>query len=96
MPKPALPAHLMLAEMALKKAQKSVRGKVRKSVEHSAKTPNSSGQGKGRKLAKAAVLYGVSRLATRSVPGAVLVGTGFLAKTLLERGRDKTPPTRKD
>lgn len=30
--------------------------------------------------------YGVTKLATRSVPGALLVGGGLLAKTLYDRG----------
>ncbi|MEP2735776.1 MAG: hypothetical protein ABJP34_05710 [Erythrobacter sp.] len=87
MSKPALPAHLMLAEMALKRAQKSVRGKVRKNVGRAASdmADKGSGESKSRTLGQAAVLYGVSRLATRSVPGALLEGGGYLAKTLLEK-----------
>ncbi len=33
--------------------------------------------------------YGVTKLATRSVPGALLVGGGLLAKTLYDRGTAK-------
>ncbi|MEP5938143.1 MAG: hypothetical protein ABJ239_07445 [Erythrobacter sp.] len=32
-------------------------------------------------------LYGLSKFATRSVPGAVMVGGGLLAKTLYDRGK---------
>jgi len=34
-------------------------------------------------------LYGLSKLATRSVPGAMLVGGGLLAKTLYDRGKSR-------
>jgi hypothetical protein len=34
-------------------------------------------------------LYGITRLATRSVPGALLVSGGLLAKTLYDRGKSK-------
>lgn len=40
-------------------------------------------------LARTLALYGASRVATRSVPGAVLVSGGLLAKALLERRRAK-------
>lgn len=34
-------------------------------------------------------LYGLSKFATKSVPGAVLVGGGLLAKTLYDRGKSR-------
>jgi hypothetical protein len=43
-----------------------------------------------RKLAGAAVL----RVATRSVPGAIIVTGGLIAKTLYDRRRAKTPVKR--
>ncbi len=39
--------------------------------------------------------YGVTKLATRSVPGALLVGGGLLAKTLYDRGTAKRKTRKK-
>lgn len=36
-----------------------------------------------------AAAYGITKLATRSVPGAMLVGGGLVAKTLFDRGAEK-------
>lgn len=41
--------------------------------------------GKGRGLARMLIGTAVARIATRSVPGAILVGGGLLAKTLYDR-----------
>lgn len=42
-----------------------------------------------RSMLHTAAAYGVTKLATRSVPGALLVGGGLLAKTLYDRGTAK-------
>ena len=42
-----------------------------------------------RSIPMALASYAVSRVATRSVPGAMLVGTGLVAKTLFDRGRSR-------
>lgn len=42
---------------------------------------------KGRSLAQTLVGTAIARMATRSVPGAILVGGGLLAKTLYDRKR---------
>lgn len=42
-----------------------------------------------RSMVAAVASYAVARLATRSLPGAVIVGGGLLAKTLFDRGRSR-------
>ncbi len=44
---------------------------------------------KGRSMAQALVSTALARIATRSVPGALLVGGGMLAKTLYDRRKGK-------
>jgi len=46
---------------------------------------------KGRTLGAAFVRRAILRLATRSVPGAILVGGGLLAKALHDRRKSKKP-----
>ena len=42
-----------------------------------------------RSMVQALAAYGVTKLATRSVPGALLVGGGLLAKTLFDRSQSR-------
>lgn len=44
---------------------------------------------KGKGLMGAGIGYAATRLATRSVPGALMVGGGYLAKKLFDRHRAK-------
>ena len=43
----------------------------------------------GRSMMQTLVGAGIARLATRSVPGAIVVGGGLLAKTLYDRKRSR-------
>ena len=43
-----------------------------------------------RTLASSLLLYGASKIATRSIPGALIVGGGLVAKTLYDRGLSRT------
>ena len=45
---------------------------------------------KGRSMAQTIVGTALARIATRSVPGAILVGGGMLAKTLYDRSQGKS------
>ena len=45
---------------------------------------------KGRSMIQTIVGTALARIATRSVPGAILVGGGMLAKTLYDRNRGKS------
>jgi hypothetical protein len=42
-----------------------------------------------RSLLHTVAAYGVTKIATRSVPGAVLVGSGLIVKTLYDRSRSR-------
>ena len=44
---------------------------------------------KGRTMAQSLIGTAIARIATRSVPGAIVVGGGLLAKTLYDRRRGK-------
>ena len=48
-----------------------------------------------RSMVQALAAYGVTKLATRSVPGALLVGGGLLAKTLFDRSQSRRASRRK-
>lgn len=48
-----------------------------------------------RSLVQTLAAYGVTKVATRSVPGALLVGGGILAKTLFDRSQSRRKARRK-
>ena len=48
-----------------------------------------------RSLVQTLAAYGVTKVATRSVPGAILVGGGLLAKTLFDRSQSRRKARRK-
>lgn len=81
MAKPLSPT-LVIAEAALLKARGKVRGKITKAIREQ-NTDHASE--KSQKLKQAALVFSVTRLAARSVPGAILVGGGMLAKHLLAK-----------
>ncbi|WP_240654534.1 hypothetical protein [Croceicoccus ponticola] len=43
----------------------------------------------GRSMIQTLAAVAVARIATRSLPGAIIVGTGILGKTLLDRSKGK-------
>lgn len=92
MPKTELPAHLHIAQFALKHAQKSLQKNTKKNIRAGVTSaPERLGK-KGGGIAQAALLYGVGRMATRSVPGMLLVGGGYLAKKWLDQRQIDAEP----
>lgn len=85
MPRSDTPAHLQLAEMALRRAQKSVRGKVGTGIKKNVSGVVGRKAGTTPGLGQAALMFGITRLASRSVPGALLIGGGYLAKKWLDK-----------
>lgn len=87
-PNPA--TNLFIADIAMRGISQLGRHTLQKAA-----LQNDYGSDKAKKivenksLARTLALYGASRVATRSVPGAVLVSGGLLAKALLERRRAK-------
>lgn len=87
-PNPA--TNMFIADIAMRGLSVLARNTLHKAV-----LRNRYGSGKAKdivenkSLVRSLALYGASRVATRSVPGAALVGGGLLAKALLERSRAK-------
>ena len=87
-PNPA--TNMFIADIAMRGVSQIVRNTLHKSV-----LQNKYGPDKAKKIVenkslfRSLVLLGASRMATRSVPGAVLVSGGLLAKALLERSQAK-------
>ena len=87
-PNPA--TNMFIADIAMRGVSQLVRNTLHKSV-----LQNKYGPDKAKKIVenkslfRSLVLLGASRMATRSVPGAALVGGSLIAKALLERSQAK-------
>ena len=88
--------NMLIADVAFRAVSRLARNSLHKSV---LKTKYSSDKAKriveNRSIGSTLALYGLSKLATRSVPGALLVSGGLLAKTLYDRGGSKRKARRK-
>lgn len=89
---PGLGSRLLLADLALRGGtfllrQGIERGLLGRKLPTGKALKKAKGLGLGGSLAQAAIV----RLATRSVPGAILVGGGLLAKTLHDRRKPAKP-----
>lgn len=88
-PSPSPMTNLILADVLLRAGSSLLRRTVETGV-----LGQTLGKGKAKKIVKgrsmAQTLIGtaIARVATRSVPGAILVGGGLLAKTLYDRRRE--------
>ena len=82
--------NLIIADLALRGGGQLLRHAVERTVLGTKFTP---GQAKnivrGRSMLQTLLGTAAVRIATRSVPGAILVGGGLLAKTLFDRREDK-------
>jgi hypothetical protein len=87
-PSPNPMTNLLIADIVLRGGGRLLRHIVETNV---LKTKYSSGKArrivKGRGMAQTLIGTAVARLATRSVPGAILVGGGLLAKALYDRSK---------
>lgn len=87
-PNPA--TNMFIADIAMRGVSQIVRNTLHKSV-----LQNKYGPDKAKKivenksLTRSLMLLAASRVATKSVPGAALVGGGLIAKALLERSQAK-------
>ncbi|MBN8502391.1 MAG: hypothetical protein J0M19_14775 [Sphingomonadales bacterium] len=83
--------NLIIADLALRGGGRLLRHAVERVVLGTKYSPDKAGNLiKGRSMAQTLVGTAVARIATRSVPGAILVGGGLLAKALYDRRRGKT------
>lgn len=99
MPKPRTPAHLLLAHWGLEKARGKLRKGMQKNVVSRVNAPigaSDSSETKRPNLARAVTLIGVSAIARRSLPGAILIGGGYLAKTMLAKSAAERSDTSAD
>ncbi len=83
--------NLLIADIVVRGASSLFRKKVEERVAEASSEEDQDPQEviDGRTLLTTLGLYGASKLATRSVPGLVIVTGGLLAKTLYDRGRSR-------
>jgi len=90
-PSPNPMTNLIIADLALRGGGRLLRHAVERGL-LGAKYGKSDAKDlvKGRTMTQTLVGTAIARIATRSVPGALLVGGGLLAKTLFDRRQGKT------
>lgn len=87
-PSPNPMTNLILADIALRAGGALLRRGVEKGLVGSQLGAKKAGRViKGRSMMQTLVGTAIARVATRSVPGAIVVGGGLLAKTLYDRRR---------
>lgn len=81
--------NLLIADIIVRGASSLFRRNVEKRVEAASKTSDEAKDQPpdGRTILTTLGLYGAGKLASRSVPGLMLVTGGLIAKTLYERGK---------
>lgn len=83
-------ANLIVSEIILRALGRLTRQSLEKAVARRHYGPaKAKAIVEDRSILHTVAAYGVTKLATRSVPGALLVGGGLLAKTLYDRGTAK-------
>ena len=89
-PSPNPMTNLILADIALRTGGALLRRGVEKGLIGSKLGSKKAGRLiKGRSMMQTLVGTAIARVATRSVPGAIVVGGGLLAKTLYDRRRSR-------
>jgi hypothetical protein len=87
-PSPSPATNLLLADLALRGGGQLLRRAVEYGLLGKAYSPDKAKSLiKGRSMAQTLIGTAIARIATRSVPGALIVGGGLLAKTLYDRKR---------
>lgn len=89
-PSPNPKTNLLLADIALRSSEILARHSLERGLLGKRYAPGKARKIiKGRTLSEALLGTALARLAMRSVPGAILVGGGLLAKTLYDRRKGK-------
>lgn len=79
--------NMLIADIALRSAGRIVRNSMQKGMLRAGFDRDAAREiVDSRTMLSSLILYGASKIATRSVPGALLVGGGLIAKTLYDRG----------
>ena len=87
-PSPNPMTNLVIADIALRGGGQLLRHAVERTLLGAKYSPQKAKDiVKGRTMAQTLIGTALARVATRSVPGAILVGGGMLAKTLYDRSR---------
>lgn len=82
--------NLLIADLALRGGGQLLRHAVERTVLGAKFSPEKAKKiVKGRSMAQTLIGTAIARIATRSVPGAIVVGGGLLAKSLYDRRQDK-------
>lgn len=82
--------NMLIADIALRSAGRIVRNSMQKGMLRAGFDRDQAREiVNSRTMLSSLILYGASKVATRSIPGALLVGGGLLAKTLYDRGLSK-------
>jgi len=85
-PSPNPATNLLLADLALRGGGQLLRHAVERGLLGKSYTPEKAKSLiKGRSMGQTLIGTAIARIATRSVPGALIVGGGLLAKTLYDR-----------
>lgn len=88
--------NIIIADIALRGAGRLVRNSLQKGMLRAGYDQQTAkDMVNNRTLASSLLLYGASKIATRSVPGALLVGGGLVLKTLYDRGMTRQKSRRK-
>lgn len=85
-PSPNSATNLLIADVLLRGASKLFNGSAKGQMLRTLIDPAAAKRVlNGRTMGKSVVTYAATRLATRSIPGLLVVGGGLVAKTLLDR-----------
>ena len=89
-PSPNPKTNLLLADIALRGGSTVIRRSLERGLLGAKYSPNKARQIiKGRSITEAVVGTVIAKLATRSIPGAIVVGGSMLAKALYDRRKGK-------
>lgn len=95
-PSPNAATNLLVADIAMRTVMRLFRRTVEKGLLRARFDPVKAREiVQGRSLGKTLVSATAARVATKSVPGALLVGSGILGKALLDRSMSRRTPVRK-
>lgn len=89
-PSPNVRTNLVIADIALRTGSMLARRGIERGLLGAKYTPRKARNIiRGRSMTEALLGTAVAKIATRSVPGAILMGGGLLAKTLYDRRRGR-------
>ncbi|XUU60874.1 hypothetical protein ACRAQ6_00955 [Erythrobacter sp. HA6-11] len=87
--------NLLIADIALRGIGRIMRNSVQKSVLRTRYDRRKAAEAiENRSIVTTLAIYGVTKFATRSIPGAALVAGGLLAKTVYDRSRSRVEAKR--